>query len=661
MSATIDADLFLNFFPGSVLEKVGGREHKVLVSYLQEPSEDINDTIVETILQVHLTGRSGNILVFVPGVGDISWIINKVQRALDGDKVRFSASEIGPLECWPLHATLSPDAQDNAVEFVASGPQDDKTGRKLLVATNIAETSITLTGVTHVIDSCQFKSKMWNPRDGSWSLRTQWVSKAVAQQRAGRAGRTREGMAYRMCTERGFQEQLLEHSVPAIKEGDMLTECLNILKMGQSPLTFPYIVAPATEIIVNALTTLGQLGAVDSKGQNLTARGQEIARLPIDVYSAVVLLESPRFFCSSEMLSLVSMIEASDGGSDVFIKPSSKQEKARIGVIRDGFCHGSGDHITLLNIYMSWRAACKAKTEDDFVKQNKLNVSVLRTADQTRLQLFRMLYGHGDWGLYFLDSSKPGYHVQVMKALAAGNYLRVAKREPQAGPKNYQTVRHGAEVVLTGETDLGVPSRNNEWVIYNEYRSDGGSKKSIRLVSAIAPEILVSSNPKYWFEAEFLPKDHIKDGLVKVIANMTGESEDSVRGAHAKRTCSLAMNAHTHHRYDFSGFHPHLLLIHFSGFHSHLLLIHFSGFFLHLLLIRFSGFFSHPLLIHFSGFHSHLLLIKFSGFPLPAIDSLLWLGWLWGTPVRGAGYEPIDTVIVVVLNEAKIPFSSDFL
>ncbi|KAL8834431.1 MAG: hypothetical protein Q9170_003753 [Blastenia crenularia] len=536
MSATIDAALFLDFFPGSILETVGGREHQVLVSYLPEPPEE--DTIVEVILQVHLTGQPGNILAFVSGVPEMFRIMDKIYKALNGPERRFAPNEIGPLHCLPLHARLSPDAQDDAVESVAPAPQQGKIGRKLLVATNIAETSVTLTGVAHVIDSCKFKSKIWNPQDESWCLREQWVSKAVARQRAGRAGRTKEGMAYRMCTQGGFHEQLLEHSVPAIKEGDMLSECLDILMMGRSPLTFPYIAAPASETIVKALSILFQLGAVDLKG-GLTDRGKAIARLPINVYSAVVLLGSPKFGCSDEILSLVSMIEASDNGSDVFIKPSSKEEATRIMAIRNEFCHKSGDHITLFNIYMSWRQACNAtanaNAKEDFVRSNKLNGSVLRSADQTRLQLLRMLSNDETWKLMFQDPNKPGYYLHMLKALAAGSYLHVAKREHQSEARKYMTVRHGARVRLMAETDLGNPSRNNEWVIYNEYHSDGLSKKTIRLVSAIVPEILIATQSTYWSDLEFLPKGHIQDSLVKVIAKMTGKSEDFVRGGIPKK------------------------------------------------------------------------------------------------------------------------------
>lgn len=198
ISATIDAVLFINFFPGLVLEIVGGREHKVLLLYLTKAvdSDAAISTIVNTILQVHLKERAGNILVFASSVGDIYKIISQIWMAISkGPKRRFNESEIGPLVCYPLHIVLSPKEQDVAVISVVLGPRNGLTRRKVIVATNIAETSITLTSITHVIDLYRVKSKIWNPCNESWSLRELWVSKAVAKQRARRAGRTREGMA----------------------------------------------------------------------------------------------------------------------------------------------------------------------------------------------------------------------------------------------------------------------------------------------------------------------------------------------------------------------------------------------------------------------------------------------------------------------------------
>ncbi|KAK8221849.1 hypothetical protein M8818_000014 [Zalaria obscura] len=124
--------------------------------------------------------------------------------------------------------------------------------------------------------------------------------------------------------------------------------------------------------------------------------------------------------------------------------------------------------------------------------------------------------------------------ISMLTALAAGNFLRVAKRVSQSGLKpdgrTYETVRHGVHVRLTPTTNLDPVSSRNEWVFYNEYHSDGHRKRSIRVVSAIAPELLVSAQPVYWQDVEFLPPGHIKDGLVNVIANMTGKSEEYVRG-----------------------------------------------------------------------------------------------------------------------------------
>ena len=315
----------------------------------------------------------------------------------------------------------------------------------------------------------------------------------------------------------------------------MLDECLHILKMGHQPLTFPYIVAPAPETIVKALAMLTVLGAIDDKG-NLTRRGEGITLLPVDVYSAIALLDSCRYGCSEEILSLISMVEASDGGNDVFIKTSDREMKMKIRRIREGFNHHSGDHITLFNIYMAWRGACIDKTEDGFLESNMLDGRILRSADQTRLQLLEILMKSQFWQLKLHDPSEPHYYVHMLKALAAGHCLRVAKRRSLSEPKVYETVRHCTQVELGPDTNLGAASRDNEWVIYNEYHS--GKKNTIRLVSAIPPEILISEHAPYWSDLEFLPEGHIKDSLVKVIANMTGESETYLRGGMPKKPAS---------------------------------------------------------------------------------------------------------------------------
>jgi hypothetical protein len=157
----------------------------------------------------------------------------------------------------------------------------------------------------------------------------------------------------------------------------------------------------------------------------------------------------------------------------------------------------------------------------------------LRYADHIRLQLLRTLLKVKNWQLDYSDTTKPGYHVQILKALAAGNHLRIAKRKSSQEPKSYVTTRYGASAKLTADTNIGAVSRGNEWVIYNECHSDGISKHTIRLVSAIVPELFIFARPEYWWDTEFLPSQ-IRDQLVHIIAGMTGNIEDFIRGGMPK-------------------------------------------------------------------------------------------------------------------------------
>jgi len=229
MSATVDIDVFRDYFENAVVEKVSGREWGVDILYLKEPPLDPHVALVDIVLQIHLTEQSGDILVFVSGVKEILKVIRGVQKALSGDNPSFSKDVIGPLDCYPLYSQLPAHKQAKAIDSVAPGGYKDMLGRKLLVATNIAETSMTLVSVTHVIDSCRAKVKIWDPRTESWTLQDMWTSKAVASQRSGRAGRTKKGKCYRTVTKEGLHSQLTDHSVPVMHKTDMVSECLEIL------------------------------------------------------------------------------------------------------------------------------------------------------------------------------------------------------------------------------------------------------------------------------------------------------------------------------------------------------------------------------------------------------------------------------------------------
>ncbi|KAK0317052.1 DEAH-box ATP-dependent RNA helicase prp43 [Friedmanniomyces endolithicus] len=534
MSATMNAGLFAKFFPGSVRATVDGRSHQVRVQYL--PEMPTPGTLLKEVLQVHATGESGNILVFVPGEGDIRSLISGVRRTLEGDTAPLKETEIGQLDCWPLHGGLSDIEQNQAVDSTAPPARHGgKFGRKLIVATNVAETSITIPGVTHVIDTCMVKNSMWSAEDESVCLRKQFTSKAVAKQRAGRAGRTRPGNAYRMVTREFFDTQMPEHTVPAIMECDMVGETLTLLKLGYNPREFNYILAPATENVAKALGILAAMQLVSQATCALTPRGKVVASLPVDAYSATLLLASSRFECSDEILSIVSVLEASELGAKLFVKPRGKEQKERQRKIWQSFCHGSGDHLTLFRIYMAWRDVRGTSSEDQFVSDNMLQIGTLRKVDSKRVLLYQTLARiPQEWQPHYLELDDPAYHTKILMALAAGGYMRVAKRDP-LNPKVYHTVRTGAPACLQPGMALGPPSRHNEWVIYQEFMSDGLKGGFINCVTAIPPEYLFSVRPAFWWDAELQLTGHVKDGIVQIIAEMTGISEDIVRGGMPSR------------------------------------------------------------------------------------------------------------------------------
>jgi pre-mRNA-splicing factor ATP-dependent RNA helicase DHX15/PRP43 len=469
MSATMNTDQFKDFFPHSAVLEVPGRTYPVDIKYLPQPAYDMIDDLIKTILEVHLTERSGDILVFVPG----KFVMNKVSSGLrtymygnesEGREPMFKPEQIGDLDIYSLHGGLSKADQDKAVLSIAPAPQLNNNSRKVIIATNIAETSVMLPGVTIVIDSLQHKSEIWNPENDSTCLTLFWVSQAVAAQRSGRAGRTRPGGCYRMCTSTGFSE-LAEHTVSSIQHGDMIQECLTILKMGYDPIDFPYMAAPATETVARALGILVTLQAVayTTAGLRITNRGRALSSLPVNIWNALMVLNSPDHDCQDAVLSLVSMLEAVDSGGSVWIPCGSEQHQAALEHLQQS----NGDHIMLLNIYLAWCEAGFARKKSEFLAQYSLNESVMKAADSTRILLIKYLLGTEgiklNWAPgHHIKTTDPRYYVRVLEAIASANFLRVAKRDDRR-PELWETIRSGE---LARLSRLGCnPATNRKWLV----------------------------------------------------------------------------------------------------------------------------------------------------------------------------------------------------
>jgi hypothetical protein len=224
--------------------------------------------------------------------------------------------------------------------------------------------------------------------------------------------------------------------------------------------------------------------------------------------------------------------------TDVFIKSNEKALSAKISAARSYFRYPGSDHLSLLNVYMAWKQACVDNRTDEFIRDQCVRRSVLRAADASRKRLLPILRDAEMATSAFSKHEIPSMYGQnrrdfygtLLRCLAAGSFLRVAKRIPKE-TKKYETVPLREEVELKYDGNFS-SDKTSDWVIFNAYYDQPGDKvrRAIRTVTAIEPEWLFSANPTYWSDPEFMPPGHIQDGIVEVLARMTGIDAGSFRG-----------------------------------------------------------------------------------------------------------------------------------
>ncbi|CAI0413272.1 unnamed protein product [Linum tenue] len=304
MSATLEAEKFQGYFSGAPLMKVPGRLHPVEIFYTQEPERDYLEAAIRTVVQIHTCEGPGDILVFLTGEEEIEDACRKISKEIGN-----LGDQVGPVKTVPLYSTLPPAMQQKIFE-PAPPPlkEDGPPGRKIVVSTNIAETSLTIDGIVYVIDPGFAKQKVYNPRVRVESLLVSPISKASAHQRAGRAGRTAPGKCFRLYTERSFNQDLQPQTYPEILRSNLGNIVLTLKKLGIDDLVhFDFMDPPAPETLMRALEMLNYLGALDDEG-NLTKLGEIMSEFPLDPQMGKMLVVSPEFNCSNEILSLCAML-----------------------------------------------------------------------------------------------------------------------------------------------------------------------------------------------------------------------------------------------------------------------------------------------------------------------------------------------------------------
>ncbi|KAA8917721.1 hypothetical protein TRICI_000160 [Trichomonascus ciferrii] len=487
MSATLDAQKFQKYFNDAPLVAVPGRTHPVEIYYTPEYQKDYLESAIRTVLQIHASEPEGDILVFLTGEEEIEDAVKKI--SMEGDQL-VREMNTGPLKVYPLYGSLPPYQQQRIFEpapppFKPGGPP----GRKVVVGTNIAETSLTIDGIVYVVDPGFSKQKVYNPRIRVESLLVAPISKASAQQRAGRAGRTRPGKCFRLYTEEAYKKELNEQSYPEILRSNLANTVLELKKLGIDDLVhFDFMDPPAPETMMRALEELNYLGCIDDDGE-LTALGRMASQFPLDPMLAVMLIHSPEYYCSNEMLSLAAMLSV----PNVFIRPNNDRKGA--DQAKEYFAHEDGDHLTMLNVYHEFKSPAAQENPSKWCFDNYLSLRSLQSADNVRFQL-KTIMERNNLDLVSTPFEDKNYYTNIRKALTAGYFMQVAKK--MSSSKSYITVKDNQEVLLHPSSVL---PQESDWVIYNEFVLT--KKNYIRTVTSVKPEWLLEIAPAYYNISHF--------------------------------------------------------------------------------------------------------------------------------------------------------------
>jgi len=494
MSATLDAGKFQTYFDGAPLMNVPGRTHPVEIFYTPEPEKDYLEAAIRTVMQIHMCEEIvGDVLLFLTGQEEIEEACKRLKRDTEN-----LGPEVGDMKCIPLYSTLPPNLQQRIFESAPPVKANGAIGRKVVISTNIAETSLTIDGVVFVIDPGFAKQKVYNPRIRVESLLVSPVSKASAQQRAGRAGRTRPGKCFRLYTEKAYKQEMQDNTYPEILRSNLGSVVLNLKKLGIDDLVhFDFMDPPAPETLMRALELLNYLGALDDDG-NMTELGTIMAEFPLDPQLAKMLIASTEFNCSNEILSITAMLSV----PQFFMRPNEAKKQADEAKMK--FAHIDGDHLTMLNVYHAFKQSME---DPQWCYENFVNYRSLKSADNVRQQLSRIM-DRFNLKRTSTEFTSKDYYVNIRKALISGHFMQVAHLERTG---HYLTIKDNQVVQLHPSTCLG---HKPEWVIYNEFVLT--TKNYIRTCTDVKPEWLVKIAPSYYDMSNF-PQCEAKRQLEQII------------------------------------------------------------------------------------------------------------------------------------------------
>eukprot|EP00760_Papus_ankaliazontas_P004804 PhM_4_TR12160/c0_g1_i1/m.38194/K12813/DHX16; pre-mRNA-splicing factor ATP-dependent RNA helicase DHX16 len=464
-SATLDAEKFSRYFDDIPIIKVEGRMYPVEVFYTAQPQQDYIEACVNCVLQIHLREPLGDVLVFLTGQDEIEDCAEQLQQRIGSLKHLMREMLI-----FPVYSTLPASQQRKIFEPTPPG------ARKVVIATNIAETSLTIDGIAYVVDCGFCKQNFFDPKTDMESLLVVPVSRAAAEQRKGRAGRTGPGKCFRLYTRRAYKDSLLEATVPEIQRTNIANLVLELKALGiENFLDFEFLDSPTQEYVAQAFSALFSLQAINAEGQ-LTKTGRRMAEFPLDPKLSRCLVASEKYNCSEQIATVAAMLSVSSG---LYYLPRDKSQRRFAEAARVQFNRGFGDHVALLEIYEQWAAAGH---DEGWANQHYLQYRTLKSAYNIRLQLLGLLER------VEIAQSRTEDLTAVVKAVLCGFFRNIAKINPLTGT-TYQRVKvcssmnnrsggGGGEVLLHPSCVFALALAQHQRENINTVKRGGGDNNS---------------------------------------------------------------------------------------------------------------------------------------------------------------------------------------
>jgi ATP-dependent RNA helicase DDX35 len=514
-SATVDALEFQKFFndnretlksviktnwinpeieENAAILSIEGRLFPVESFYTTAPISDYIAYSLEAVFDIHKNfplganqdGQNTNlggddILVFLTGQEEIDDLVRRItERTLRLEQE--NARNFDPITALPMYSGLSSEAQQKV--FMS------RLGvRKVIVSTNICETSVTIEGIGYVIDSGFMKIRTFDPKSGEEKLVVVPISKSSANQRAGRAGRTGPGKCFRLYTEASFAD-LDDKMIPEIQRTNLAPCILQLKVLGiDNLMRFDFLTPPPSALVASALETLYAVGALDASSKLTEPLGIAMAEVPLDPPLARALIAASQLGCLDAILSISAVLSV----PSIFIQPRGLERKA--DTLRRKFAVKEGDHLTLLNIF---NAFVDNNYNSKWCHTHYFNFRSLIKAVDVRKQLKRtfrrlatVLEKNGAKAISMLSESNSTDHITIRKCLLYGFFTNVAHLQPDG---SYKKINGDSSFSLHPSSILC--SYPPEWVMFNEVVHT--TREYMHDISQIEASWLLEVAPHYY-------------------------------------------------------------------------------------------------------------------------------------------------------------------